>query len=454
MTRITIDGRAAVGAMDAWRHSVGQGGISALPLPERVVEGMRRLKPRRIRIFVQEFFAIYPEHGRFDWSRLDPYMDSLARTGAQVVAALAIKPKPLYPEIDQRCWRPRDRDEWQEVVRRLVHRYSVEKPIVTHWEVGNEPDIGEAGGSPYLIRDPQAYGEYYALTVRPIREACPQARVGGPAAASLLSEPLPGLIRFCQQTGTPLDFLTWHLYHSDPSLHAYQVKVARLLTQELPRPPELMVTEWSILPSAWNQGESTLSTEEQAFAPRRAAMVAATTIEMHSAGLDGSFYYHLWDQVCDAGDFAPFFSAQGVANMLHHWNEAPHRLGLFGIDGQVRPPYFVYWMLAQLGETQVAASTDDVAVRTLAGRDARRLSVMLVNHSLDAQQDRVATCSFSNLEAGMKQLTVYRLDQRQRWDAERLGLLPVEQRQTYTQQTYQCQIGLPANSVALVTLST
>jgi hypothetical protein len=35
-----------------------------------------------IRIFIQEFFQVYPEHGRFDWSRLDRYMDALAKTGA------------------------------------------------------------------------------------------------------------------------------------------------------------------------------------------------------------------------------------------------------------------------------------------------------------------------------------------------------------------------------------
>lgn len=145
--------------------------------------------------------------------------------------------------------------------------------------------------------------------------------------------------------------------------------------------------------------------------------------------------------------------------MLHHWNEAPHRLGLFGVNGEVRPPYFVYQMLAQLGETQVAASTDDIAVRVLAGQDEHGLSAMLVHHSLDAEAaqvatgNRVATCCFSNLEAGMKQLIVYRVDHQQRWDADRLELVPVEQRRTYTQHTYQCQIGLPANSVALVKLT-
>ena len=414
---------------------------------------MDKLRPRLVRIFIQEFFAIYPDHGRFDWSKLDPYMDALARTGARVVAAITIKPKVLYPRIDHAVWQPRDVQEWQVVIGQLVRRYSVEKPIVTHWEIGNEPDIGEAGGSPYLICDPEAYAEYYALTSRAILEAFPQARVGGPAMATLHAEPLPGFIRRCRQTGTQLDFVSWHLYHNDPSRHAYQVAVARLLAADLPHPPELMVTEWAKLPAAWNRGASTVSIEDQAFDPRRAAMVAAAIIEMHRAGLDGSFYYHLWDQVCYPDDFAPFFSSQGVANMVHHWNEAPHRLGLFGVGGEVRPQYFVYHMLSRLGEEQLAASSDDVDVRVLAGRGRGRISVLAVNHSLEGPRDRVLTLRFSHLQPGIRCLTVYRIDRGRHWDTERLALLPVERRELYVRGEHSCQVLLPADGVALAELS-
>ncbi|MCJ7837835.1 MAG: hypothetical protein MUP61_01300 [Burkholderiales bacterium] len=452
MTKIDIDAQTAIGPLETWRHSVGHGGINAFPLPERVIEGTKKLRPRWIRIFLQEFFAIYPDHGRFDWSRLDPYMGALARTGAKVIAAITIKPKPLYPDIDHHIWQPRDVNEWQHVIKQLVHRYSVANPIVTHWEIGNEPDIGEAGGSPYWIRDPEAYHEYYTMTIRPILDTFPQAKVGGPAMAGMLSEPLLGFIYRCKQKKTPLDFLSWHLYHSDPSLHAYQVKVARMLTSELPKPPELIVTEWSPRPSAWNQGESTRSNEEQAFDPRRAAMTAATILEMRNAGLDGSFYYHLWDQVCYAADFAPFFSSSGVSNMLHHWNEAPHRLGLFGANGEVRPQYFVYLMLARLGETQIAATSDDADVRVLAGQGTDHVSVLAVNHSLDAPHDRMLTLRFAHLPPEIRQLTVYRVDREQRWDAARLELLPVEQREVDVLGDYACQVLLPADSVVLVTL--
>jgi xylan 1,4-beta-xylosidase len=453
MTTIDVDTQAVLGPLEVWRHSVGHGGINSLPLPDRVVAGAAKLGPRLIRIFLQEFFSIYPDHGRFDWSKLDPYMDAFARTGAKLVAAITIKPSVLYPDIDHSLWQPRDVQEWQHVIGALVRRYSVEKPIVTHWEIGNEVDIGEDGGCPYRIPDPQAYAEYYTTTVQPILDAFPQARVGGPAMAAMHAEPLPGFLLHCQQTRMQLDFLSWHLYHSDPGRHGYQAQIARLLAADLPRRPELMVTEWSGFPSAWNRGENADATEDRAFDLRRAALAAAAIIEMHRAGLNWSFYYHLWDQICYPEDFAPFFSPRGVANMVRHWNELPHRLGLFGVSGEVRPQYFVYLMLSRLGEEQVAASSNDIAVRVLAGRSPRGIAVLAVNHSLDEQRDRVVTLCFSNLQPGAKQLTAHRIDGQRRWDGEALELLPVEQRGTYTQRDYACQVWLPANSVALVSLN-
>jgi hypothetical protein len=451
MTTITIDTRAFVGPLEK-RHSVGHGGINWLPLPDRVVTGAAKLRLRLMRVFLQEFFAIYPNHGRFDWSKLDPYMEAFARTDAKLVAAITIKPQVLYPGIDHRIWQPNDVQEWQHVIGELVRRYSVEKPIVTHWEIGNEVDIGEDGGCPYLIPDPRAYAEYYMMTVQPILDVFPGAKVGGPAMATMHAEPLPGFLDHCRRTNTRLDFLSWHLYHSDPSRHGYQAQIARLLAADLPRQPELMVTEWSAFPPAWNGGENADSTEERAFDLRRTALTAAALVEMHRAKVDGSFYYHLWDQVCCPEDFAPFFSPRGIANMVRHWNEIPHRLGLFSVAGEVRPQYFVYLMLSRLGSEKVAALSNDIAVRVLAGHDDKGTAVLAVNHSLDEQRDRVATLRFSGLQPGVKQLTVYRIDGTRRWNTEALELLPVEQRETYVQQDYECQVWLPANSVAMVNL--
>jgi hypothetical protein len=442
---IHIDTRSELGPLELWRHTVGHGGINPHPLPDRVVAGTAALRPRLIRIFIQEFFAIYPDHDHFDWSRLDPYMDALARTGARIVAAITIKPPPLYPEIDHAHWRPNDVDEWQHVVRALVRRYSVEREIVTHWEIGNEPDLGEGGGAPYLISDPVAYAAYYDMTAQAILDAFPTAKVGGPAIASLLQEPLPGLLRHCAQTDVPLDFLSWHLYHSDPGRHGYLTQVARGLAKRVGLEPELMVTEWS---SAFPP----VSVADDAYDARRAALVAAAVLEMRKSGLDASFYYHLWDQVCNPEDFTPFFSAQGARFMVRHWNEVPHRFGLFGVDGEVRPQYFVFWMLTRLGDTELRATSDHRAVRVLAGQSKGDPTVLAVNHSLDWNEDQVATLRFSGLKPGPRRLIVYRIDGMRHWDGATLQMQPVEARTTYVPEDFTCHIKLPANSVTLAQL--
>jgi len=445
VTAVNVDAAATGERLETWRHALGHGGVNWLPLPDPVVDGVRKLGPRLVRIFIQEFFQVYRGSGRFDWSRLDPYMDALAATGAKVVAAITIKPRALYPEIDQAVWRPRDVGEWQGVIRELVRRYSVQRPIVTHWEIGNEPDLGENGGCPYLITDPEEYGEYYAMTVRPILEVFPEARVGGPALASVGHTLLPGLVEFCRRTGTQLDFVSWHRYDDSSARHGECVHLARRALDGFPgRRPEMMVTEWN--------GALGGAVEEQAWDPRRAAIVAAAIMDMMDAGLDWSFYYHIWDQTCFHDDFAPFFSKAGVALMTRHWNEVPHRLGLFGVDGQVRPQYFVYQMLSRLGDDKLAADSPE-GLRVLAGRAADRVGVLIVNHDADPAEDRIANLRVRNLSPGVKSLTVCRIDGERRWRADALELQPVEQRTVCVAEDFSCQVLVPADSVVAVWLA-
>lgn len=445
-TQVAIDTAAVAGPLEWWRHGLGHGGINAVPLPPRVVEGVRKLQPRLVRVFLQEFFRVYPEQGRFDWSRLDPYLDALERTGAKVVAAITIKPGPLFPTVDQRIWRPNDPGEWQRVLFELVKRYSVERPLVTHWEIGNETDIGENGGAPYLIPDPEEYRVFYELALPPILEAFPAAKVGGPAACWVDNEPLPGLVEYCRTSGMRLDFISWHLYSDDPARHALGVTRAKALLARFPEPrPEMLVTEWS-------KSFEPISVADQAYEPRRAAAIAASLLAMLDAGLDGSFYYHIWDQVCYADDFAPFFSLKGVDGMLRHWNEVPHRFGLFGVSGDVRPQYFVYQMLSRLGKERLPVTVAHPDLRVLAARDDRQVAVMLTNFNLPSSQDLVVTLEFTQLAPGRQQLTTYRIDDERRWSSEELELLPLERREVDTREEFRCQVLCPADSIVMAQL--
>jgi xylan 1,4-beta-xylosidase len=423
---VKVDAGQVLGPLELWRHCIGQGGVNPTPLPDRVVNGTRKLRPRLIRIFVQEFFRIYPEHGRFDWSRLDPYMVAVRKTDAKVVAAITIKPKPIFPKIDQNIWRPNDVAEWQRVIGALVRRYSVERPIVTYWEIGNEPDIGEEGGCPYLIKDPANYAEFYKLTIPPVLATFPQAKVGGPAVADAAGRLPMEFIDRCANEQTQLDFVSWHCYSDNPATHAaHVIRYRKLLAQKFPvgKRPEMLVTEWS-------KSFEPVSVEESAFHPRRAAAVASAILAMTEAGVDWSFYYHLWDQPWRVDDFRPFFN--NLELMSLHWNQMPHRLGTKRI--------------------RATSAAEDVQVLASSNEDCEQLSLMLVNYGLPVSRERVATLRFSGLKPGGKRLLTYRVDRSSNWSADRLALPQSENREIETEKEFSCQVYCPANSVGMVML--
>jgi hypothetical protein len=442
---VRVNAGRAMGPLEVWRHGFGRGGINAGPLSQRVIAGMRQLRPRLMRTFIQEFFDIYPQRGVLNWSKLDPYMESLAATGAKVLAAIAIKPRVLFPAIDETIWRPNDVAEWQRVITALVRRYSVERPIVTHWNVGNEVDIGENGGTPFLTAAPEAYAGFYKMTIAPILETFPGAKVGGPAVANAAGDLLAGFLDICRRDKVQLDFIAWHLYADDPELHRGFVEKHRKLLAGFDKRPEMMVTEW-------NKGFDQVSVEDQAFAPRRAANAAAILLAMIDAGLDWSFYYHFLDQVAYRRDFERFFAKPEI--MYHHWNEVPHRFGLFGVNEEVRPQYFVYWMLGRMRDLRVAAESDSAEVRVLAsGAEDGSCAVMVVNFSLGGSRDRVVAVNLAGLEAGERQLTVYCIDGRRAWDASRLQMKAVETRAVEVKSAFECHVLLPADSVVLLELT-
>ncbi len=434
LVEVEIDASQTKGRAEWWRHTFGQGGINPIPLPKKAVEGVKKLRPRLIRIFIQEYFNIYTERGEFNWRILDPYMDALAQMGGKIVGCITIKPKRLFPSIDQRIWRPKDVKEWQRVIHELVHRYSVEKPLVTHWEITNEPDIGEAGGTPYLIPEVREYCEFYRMTVEPILSAFSQAKVGGPALASVDSPLLGGLIQYCKETGTPLDFISWHLYSDEPSQHAQGIEKARSLLENFPgRKPEMLITEW-------NRNIADISGES-----KDASIVCACLMAMQEAGVDWTFYYQIWDQVFFPEQFVSWFSPQGIQDMKNFWGGVP-RFGLFDLEGKARPNYFLYQMLYRMGEESLAVERKDPQVGILASRSQDMFSLLLTNPS---PQDKLLSIRMGNLRPGVKNLKIYRIEKDSSWELE---FPPIEERRVESKEELRLSLFSPAYSVAQVIL--
>jgi len=335
---VSLDDR--LGPMKMDRFALGQGGLSAEPMWDSRIAEIRALKPSVIRLFVQEYFDLMPKAGVYHFDTLDHSIDTILKTGAKPMLALCFKPKALFPKIDQDIVEPTDYGQWEALIFNLVRHYKERKHGIEgwYWEVGNEPDIGEDGGCPYRFR-PDSYVRYYRHTAAAILRADPEAQVGGPALAYVKSPILPALLEAASKDAqkTPLHFVSWHIYSSDPVAVRGTIDYVNELLKKYPKlEPETFLNEWNL-----NLG---FPLSDPRIQP---CYVAEVAWQMKDAGLDYSCYYHIRDYHVDFARFEKFMSPAGTAFMEGWWNRMPQFDGLFDFQNNIRPAYFTFKLLSR-----------------------------------------------------------------------------------------------------------
>lgn len=443
--KIQIDMGRTGEEIQSWRACIGQGGINSLPLTPEVIAATRKLNLPLIRIFLQQYLDVLQPDGTYDWRKMDAYIQSFFQTGATVMAALCLKPPVLFPKLDERILFPEDLASWEKLVEAVAKRYA---GVVTHWEVGNETDIGEWGGCPYLVDDNDQYNQYYKITAAALLRGNPEAKIGGSAAAMALSgSQLPALIDFCRNGHAPLDFISWHVYNDDPDMHVASIRRYKKLLENWPgKKPETCVTEWSA--SFPSEAGSVVETADDPF---RTASFFSSVCRFMEEGLDYSFYYHLCDNTFYHEEFRPFYEKLDI--MDKHWNQVPHRFGLFGLDGRARPHYQLWRMMRSLSGRQLVIESPYPDLRTLASANEHSIQVMVANFNTHRSQPLIADIGFSNLEPGVYQVLVERVNGRENLSRDGLQLDPIDQRDISTSGGWRYPLFLQPNAVARVVLT-
>jgi len=370
----------SLGPLDIDRIALGQGGLSADTMWEQREAEVRALHPRLIRLFVQEYFDLLPAPGRYHFDTLDKSVGLILRTGATPLLSLDFKPKVLFPKVDQDVVEPENYQRWEDLVFALVRRYRDRGGTGWYWEIGNEPDIGEDGGCPYRFQ-PGSYARYYRHTVAAIRRADPRAKVGGPALAGWKSPILPALLDFCAARNVPLDFVSWHIYDSDPlAVRATIEGVQELLRRRPGLRLETIIDEWNMA--------LTVPPKDPRVQP---CFVAETAWQMKDARLDYSCYYHIRDYHVDRDGFARFFSPKGASFMAAWWNRMPQYDGLFDYQNTLRPAYFTFKLMSRLTGDRRPVESSDPAVHAFLTYDESYglYSLLIWNYSAQPAQVRL-----------------------------------------------------------------
>src|SRR5262245_307461 len=183
----------------------------------------------------------------YDWTIVDMVFDTILQYRCKPFVEIGFMPQdladPACYDAAQENWTgqlyrtvgwacpPKDYGKWYDLVfnlvRHCVDRYSLKEIATWYWELWNEPDIFYWRGS--LAE----FNTLYDYTAAAVKAACPIARVGGPATTNpapgskaadfldaFLAHCANGTNAFTGQTGTAVDFITFHVkgggYRADP----------------------------------------------------------------------------------------------------------------------------------------------------------------------------------------------------------------------------------------------
>jgi xylan 1,4-beta-xylosidase len=367
------------GPLEIDRFALGQGGLSEEPMWDDRVAEIRALRPKIIRLFIQEYFNLLPERDRYHFDTLDRSVDTILKTGAKPLMCICFKPKVLFPVVNQDIVEPNDYQQWEKLIFNLVRHYKEKGAGIRYWEVSNEPDIGEDGGCPYRFK-PDSYCRYYQHTAAAILRADPNALVGGPALANPRSSILPALLDLCSKEEIPLHFVSWHIYSSNPKQIRTTIDNVKSLLKKYPAlKPETFLDEWNM-----NLGFPPSDVRIQP------CYVAEVAWQMKDGGLDYSCYYHIRDYHVSFERFAPFMSAKGTAFMTGWWNRMPQFDGLFDFQNNVRPAYFTFKLLSRLTGERLRLTSENPAVHGFITHDERfssfEYNLLLWNFSASPMQ--------------------------------------------------------------------
>src|SRR5258707_1630430 len=81
--QVTVNFAEKSGPLKINQMALGEGGLSSQPMWGDRIPEIRALHPAVVRLFIQEFFNLLPERGRYHFDTLDRSVETILATGAK-----------------------------------------------------------------------------------------------------------------------------------------------------------------------------------------------------------------------------------------------------------------------------------------------------------------------------------------------------------------------------------
>lgn len=382
---VKVDATGSIGPVpDLWR-CIDQSYLSDILVPRRteIIPRFSEAGFRYVR-FHESIVGpkVYREEGGeavYEWERFDAGIRVLLENHLKPMLVLESTPTPIagkggqgYRNINP----PVDLGKWEEliyrIVRHCVETFGSEEVRTWYFEVWNEPDA-----KAYFLGDLQQFLRVYDHTVAGAIRAFPDIRIGGPGGAGngwvlpLVEHCARGRNSATGETGSRLDFISWHIYCSGTGTPDFRT-IRRSILQVDERLKGF--PEFAKLPRLITEFSCNSSSAEWLDDAYRGPFMLRALLVMEELGIEQAYSFcvgdYLWDQ-----------------------EKTVYRrsLGMFSNLGFPKAPFHLYALLNRLKGTRVVAESSNAPVDGLASFDDKgsRLQVLLGNWIETADADYV-----------------------------------------------------------------
>lgn len=413
---IVVDAKATLETIDTtFYHAFAQGGEESTDMLSPIASQVRSLRPRLIRVdhLYDHYDVVRRGEGglAFDWSRLDPMIDTILATGAKPVLALSYMPNVIAKDGNV-VNAPNDWNEWSQVVQMTIEHFSGKggKNISgVYYEVWNEPDLAQFGK--WTVSNYLTLYRYAAIGAKNASNTN-RFSLGGPATTGLYKNWILSLI----QSGNRVDFLSWHSYLTNPTQFATDQR--NLISWLLPYPNHTLIpkliTEFGFTGNK-SKGYGTT------FA---AAHTAAVIRQLISGRPQYIFSFQLKDGPGQA-------DGSGWGLITHEDN------GL-----KLKPRYSVFNFLDAMAGTRLALSGEGTWVTSFASTKDGAIRIALINFDSGGSHSENVPVTITNLDPGTYV-----------WRERFLFGRNVTFTQNPTDGAISRQVYLPAQSIAIIELT-
>lgn len=345
-------------------------------------------------LLAEDMFVCHAVGGKlqYNWYYIDALHDFLLATGVRPIVEFGFMPPALASGTQTQFWwkgnvtPPRDYTQWGDLIHALVQhwkeRYGLEEIRRWYYEVWNEPNL-----HPFWGGTKSEYFELYRHTALAVKRVDAALRVGGPATSNFVPDDrfdgetedktrhlthrvenldslewravwMKDFLRFCEQEGLPVDFVSCHPYPTDwaldghgksrgcsrsrDSLHTDMTWLRNVVAHSAYPEAEIHLTEWSSSPSPRDCAHDWLPAADY-----------IVKCNIDCAGMADSLSYWV---------FTDIFEESGGGPEAFHGG-----FGLMNMHGVKKPAYHAYRFLHQLGSEVVTRLDEGIVTRKADG---------------------------------------------------------------------------------------